>query len=147
MYVTADATFAGIDGQVSYRVTPEGRVTVFGDYVHADLTSEDDNLPRIPPGRLGVRYEHRAGPLSGDVEYHRTFAQTRFASYETRTDGYDMANATLAYRVDLGADRNVEVYVRGTNLTNELAFAHTSFVRDQSPLRGRSVAFGLRHAF
>lgn len=41
----------------------------------------------------------------------------------------------------------MELYVRGTNLLNELAFAHTSFVKDQSPLRGRNIAIGMRHAF
>jgi iron complex outermembrane receptor protein len=58
-----------------------------------------------------------------------------------------MINATVSYRFDLGRAKAVELYVRGTNLLNELAFAHTSFVKDQSPLRGRSVAFGMRHSF
>lgn len=71
----------------------------------------------------------------------------KFASYETRTNGYDMLNATLSYRFDLGGTRRVEFYVRGTNLLDELAFSHTSFVKDQSPLRGRSIAFGMRHSF
>lgn len=147
VYTAADARFAGIDGQVSYQLDPASRVTVFGDYVNAELRHENDNLPRISPGRLGARYEYGAGPLTGDVEYYQTFAQTRFASYETRTSGYGMLNATLAYRFDLGRARDVELYVRGANLTNELAYAHTSFVKDQSPLRGRSVAFGMRHRF
>lgn len=147
VYTAADARFAGIDGQVSYRFIPRSRVTVFGDYVDADLRHENDNLPRIPPGRLGVRYEHSAGPLTGDVEYFHTFAQDKFASYETRTSGYDMINATLSYRLDIGHGKAVEFYARGTNLLNTLAFAHTSFVKDQSPLRGRSIAFGMRHSF
>ncbi|MGK6319898.1 TonB-dependent receptor domain-containing protein [Sphingomonas sp. DT-204] len=147
IYTAADARFAGIDGQISYRFTPASRMTVFGDYVDAKLKSENDNLPRIPPGRLGARYEHSAGPLSGDVEYYHTLAQTQFASYETRTPGYEMVNATLSYRFDLGQAKAVEFYVRGTNLLNELAYAHTSFVKDQSPLRGRSVAIGMRHTF
>ena len=46
----------GIDGQVSHQITPEARVTVFGDYVNTDLRSENDNLPRISSGRLGARY-------------------------------------------------------------------------------------------
>ena len=132
---------------MSYQITPRSRITAFGDYVDAELKSERDNLPRIPPGRLGVRYEHSAGPISGDAEYYRTFAQDKFASYETRTAGYDMLNATLSYRFDLSAGKALDLYLRGTNLLNELAFAHTSFVKDQSPLRGRSVAFGLRHSF
>ncbi|MBB6505630.1 iron complex outermembrane receptor protein [Sphingomonas endophytica] len=147
IYTAADARFVGVDGQVSYQVTPASRITVFGDYVDAKLKSENDNLPRIPPGRLGARYEHSAGPLSGDVEYYHTFEQDKVASYETRTPGYDMLNATLSYRFDLGQAKAVELYVRGTNLLNELAFAHTSFVRDQSPLRGRNFAIGMRHAF
>uniref|UniRef100_UPI0035C70133 TonB-dependent receptor domain-containing protein n=1 Tax=Sphingobium sp. TaxID=1912891 RepID=UPI0035C70133 len=147
IYTAANARFTGIDGQISYRFTPASRVTLFGDYVDATLKGENDNLPRIPPGRLGARYEHGTGPISGDLEYYHTFAQTKFASYETRTSAYDMVNATLSYRFELGQDKAVELYVRGTNLLNELAFSHTSFVKDQSPLRGRSVAFGVRHIF
>jgi len=147
IYTAADARFAGIDGQVSYAFNPRSRVTVFGDYVDAALKSENDNLPRIPPGRLGARYEHSDGPFSGDVEYYRTFAQNKVATYETRTGGYDMVNATLSYRIEIDQDKAVEFYVRGTNLLNQLAFAHTSFVKDQSPLRGRSIAFGMRHSF
>lgn len=147
IYTAADARFAGIDGQVSYAFSPSSRITVFGDYVDADLKSENDNLPRIPPGRLGARYDLTAGPVSGDVEYYHTFAQDKVASYETHTPGYDMLNATLGYRFDLGQAKAVELYVRGTNLLNELAFAHTSFVKDQSPLRGRSLAVGMRHSF
>lgn len=147
LYTAADARFLGLDGQVSYQLTPASRVTVFGDYVDAELTGDGDNLPRIPPGRLGARYNLTAGPLSGDVEYYHTFEQDKVASYETRTPGYDMLNATLSYRFDLDEAKAVELYVRGSNLLNELAFAHTSFVKDQSPLRGRNILFGMRHVF
>jgi iron complex outermembrane receptor protein len=47
----------------------------------------------------------------------------------------------------MGTRQSLELYARGTNLTDELAFAHTSFVKNQSPLRGRSIAFGARHTF
>lgn len=147
MYTAANARFTGIDGQMSYQLTPQSRMTVFGDYVCATLKSENDSLPRIPPGRLGARYEQSVGALSGDIEYYRTFGQNKVASYETPTPGYDMLNATLSYRFDLGRAKSVEFYLRGTNLLNELAFAHTSFVKDQSPLRGRNIAIGMRHAF
>lgn len=146
-YTAADVRFSGIDGQLSYRLTPVSRITLFGDHVRARMKNGDDNLPRIPRGRLGARYERNWGPLSADLEAVRTFGQDRIASYETETDGYNMLNATVAYRVDMGAQQSVEFYARGTNLTNELAFAHTSFVKNQSPLRGRSVVFGARFVF
>ena len=146
-YNAADVEFSGIDGQVSFRLDTASQVIVFGDYVDTNIKNNNDNLPRISPGRLGARYGYAAGPLSGDVEYYHTFEQDKVASYETRTPGYDMLNATLSYRFDIGQTKTVEVYMRGTNLLNQLAFVHTSFVKDQSPLRGRSVAIGMRHAF
>ncbi|MGD8177007.1 TonB-dependent receptor plug domain-containing protein [Marinimicrobium sp. ARAG 43.8] len=146
-YTAADARFAGIDGQVSYQFTPTSRVTVFGDYIDTTLKNENDNLPRIPPERLGVRYERSWGPLSADLEYYRTFDQDRVASYETETAGYNMVNATLSYAIKRTERPDLEFYARGTNLTNELAFAHTSFVKDQSPLRARNLVLGIRTAF
>lgn len=147
VYTAADASLTGLDGQVSYDVSPESRVTVFGDYVETRLKRENDHLPRIPPARLGARYAGSWGALSADIEYFRTFGQTRIASYETTTRGYDMVNATLAYRIEAGTGQSVEFYARGANLTNELAFSHTSFVKDQSPLRGRNIVLGVRHRF
>jgi iron complex outermembrane recepter protein len=147
VYVAADAKFTGVDGQISQALSPASRVTLFGDYVRASLTHETDNVPRIPPGRLGLRYEWMSGPASANVEYSRTRAQDRIASYETRTAGYSMLNGTLAYRVNLTARQSAELYLRGINLLNERAYVHTSFVKDQSPLRGRSMTIGLRYAF
>ncbi|WP_101927651.1 MULTISPECIES: TonB-dependent receptor domain-containing protein [Luteimonas] len=147
LYTAADATFSGADGQVSVQLDPEHRLTLFGDYVRGTLESEDDNLPRIPPGRLGVRHAWSSGPFSADAEYYHTFSQARIATYETRTDGYDMLNGTVAYRLDLTPRQSAEFYLRGTNLLNETAYVHTSFVKDQSPLRGRSMVIGVRYAF
>jgi iron complex outermembrane receptor protein len=148
VYTPVDARFIGLDGQISHQIDRASRLTLFGDYVRADLKDDSDNLPRIPPGRLGVRYDYASGPISANAEYFRTFGQERIASYETRTAGYDMLNATLAYRFEMGGGKkSVELYLRGSNLSNQLAFAHTSFVKDQSPLRGRSVAIGMRHSF
>lgn len=147
VYVAADAEFTGFDGQISHQLSPASRVTLFGDYVRATLTHENDNVPRIPPGRLGLRYEWVDGPFSANAEYYRTGKQDRIASYETETAGYSMLNGTLAYRLALNPRQSAEFYLRGTNLLNETAYVHTSFVKDQSPMRGRSMTMGLRHAF
>jgi len=162
IYRPAHVTFTGIDGQISRQFTPSSRVVVFGDYVRATLEfGEDRGLPRMPPGRLGARYEGNWGPFSADLEYSRTFAQNRVATTKTPayipnrptyggqtireepTAGYNMLNATLAYRLKSGT----EIYLRGSNLTNELAYSHSSFVKNQSPLRGRNIVFGIRQEF
>ena len=146
-YAGAEATFTGIDGEVRHSFNDQFAVSVFGDYVRAKLKNGGGDLPRIPAGRLGARADAHVGPFTADAEYYHVFEQDRIAAYETRTPGYDMVNATLAYRLNLGGKRSAELFVRGTNLTNELAFNHASFIKTFSPLRGRNFVFGLRGAF
>ena len=147
LYTAADARFTGVDGQVSLRVDDAHRITLLGDSVRADLRSEDDRVPRMPPGRLGLRYEWTHGPYAADVEYFRTASQDRIASYETRTAGYAMLNAGVAYRLALSPRQSAEFYIRATNLLDETAYVHTSFVKDQSPMRGRHMVLAARYAF
>ncbi len=143
-YWAADATFTGIDGEVRHQFAAGIGASLFGDYVRAKLKDGLGNLPRIPAGRLGARADGRWGPLSADVEYYHVFEQGKIADFETRTAGYDMLNATLAYKLELGPKADAELFVRATNLTNELAFNHASFIKNASPLRGRNFVFGLR---
>jgi iron complex outermembrane receptor protein len=75
------------------------------------------------------------------------FEQDKIASYETATPGYDMLNATIAYDFDLGDGGKVQLFARGTNLTDELAYNHASFIKNAAPLRGRNVVFGVRTSF
>ncbi|WP_253190567.1 TonB-dependent receptor [Sphingomonas sp. LM7] len=146
-YVGAGATFTGVDGEVRHRFTPQFAASVFGDYVRAKFKDDLGNLPRIPAGRLGARADAHVGGFTADAEYYHVFEQGKIASFETRTPSYDMVNATVAYRLDLGARRSAELFVRGSNLTDTLAFNHASFIKDASPLRGRNVVFGLRTSF
>ena len=128
-----------------HRFSPNFSATVFGDYVRAEVDGAG-NLPRIPAARLGARLDGGWNQLSGNLEYYRVFEQDRVADFETETPGYDMLNATLAYDLRAGGD-GVQVYVRGTNLLDELALNHTSFIKDAAPLRGRNLVFGVRMAF
>ncbi len=144
-YAQHDATFTGLEAEATHRFLPNLSATVFGDYVRAELDDGGD-LPRIPAGRLGARTDMIQGPWSGSVEYVRVFEQDRVASYETTTPGYNMVNATAAYDFDLGPTE-AQIYVRGTNLLNELAFNHASFISDLAPLRGRNLVLGLRARF
>lgn len=146
-YSAADATFTGIDGEVRHQFAAGIGASLFGDYVRAKLKDRLGNLPRIPAGRLGARADGQWGSLSADVEYYHLFEQDKIADFETRTRGYDMLNATLAYKLELGPKADAELFVRATNLTNELAYNHASFIKNASPLRGRHFVFGLRTSF
>ncbi|CAM3978454.1 TonB-dependent receptor domain-containing protein [Bordetella tumulicola] len=143
-YAQHDAEFTGIEGEVSHQFNKVFSAGVFGDYVRGKLTGGDGNLPRIPAARAGVRANVNWHKWSGGVEYAHVFRQNDIASYESTTAGYDMLNAVVSYRDALGSDAAYEIYLRGTNLLNELAYNHASFISTAAPLAGRSVLLGVR---
>ena len=59
---------------------------------------------------------------------------------------YTLVDAHVAYRWDRPAS-SWEVFLDGSNLTDEEARPHTSLLRDYAPLPGRGVAFGIRAYF
>ncbi len=145
-YTQQDAEFTGVEGELRHQFTPIFSAAVFGDYVRGKLTGGDGNLPRIPAGRAGVRGNFKWQEWSGGVEYARVFAQKDIAAYEDTTPGYNMVNAVVAYRGQYGAT-GYEVFLRGTNLLNKLAYNHASFISTVAPLPGRSVLLGVRMTY
>lgn len=143
-YTQHDAEFTGIEGEVRHQFNKVFSAGVFGDYVRGRLTGGDGNLPRIPAARLGVRADATWRQWSGGVEYARVFRQNDIASYESSTAGYDMVNAVVSYRHALNTDTAYEIYLRGTNLLDKLAYNHASFISRAAPLAGRSVLLGVR---
>ncbi|RXZ66192.1 DUF2254 domain-containing protein [Pelagerythrobacter rhizovicinus] len=104
--------------------------------------------PRIRTNFMSDRgNQFTSGTFIATFLYCLVVLRTVKSRDETRTNGYNMFNATRCYRLNVGLRKSVELYARGTDLANELAFSHTSFVKDQSPLRGRNIVFGMRHQF
>lgn len=145
-YEQADAHFTGFEGELTQQITPWFSATVFGDYVRAKL-KDGENLPRIPGGRLGARASAFSGPWSGDVEYTRVFKQDDIAAFENDTPGYNLVNATLAYDFDIGQSSTGQMFLRGSNLLDEKAWSHTSYLGERAPMRGRSLTAGIRVRF
>lgn len=143
-YAQHDAQFTGIEGEVRHQFNKVFSAGVFGDYVRGKLTGGDGNLPRIPAARVGVRADVEWHRWAGGVEYAHVFRQNDIASYESSTAGYDMVNAVVSYRSTFGSDSAYEIYLRGTNLLDKLAYNHASFISAAAPLAGRSVLLGMR---
>lgn len=145
-YAQQDADFIGIDAKVVYAVTSQLDVSVYGDYVRGRLDGGAGYLPRIPAARAGVRLDAARKNLSTSVDYYHSFKQNDLAAFETETPGYDMLNVTVAYQLGGGRfDR--QIYLRGTNLLDEAALNHASFIKDVAPLMGRNIVLGLRAGF
>ena len=83
----------------------------------------------------------------GQVEWVQVARQSRVAEFETATHGYGMLNLGAAYNGKLANGSPWQLYVKGTNLTDRLAYAHTSFIKTAAPLMGRNITVGVKVAF
>ncbi|WP_051603059.1 TonB-dependent receptor domain-containing protein [Simplicispira psychrophila] len=144
-YSQQDATFTGIEGQVRQRLTHHLGVTLFGDTVRARLAG-GGLLPRIPAKRAGVRMDANWNAWEGQAEWVQVARQNRVAEFETATPGYGMLNLGVTYSAHING-MPWQLYAKANNLTNRLAYAHTSFIKSAAPLMGRSMAIGVKVAF
>jgi iron complex outermembrane receptor protein len=146
-YSQADATFTGIEGQVRQRLARNLGVTLFGDTVRARIADGGGHLPRIPASRMGVRLDANWKAWEGLVEWVQVARQNRVAEFESATPGYGMLNLGVSYTGQFGSGTPWQVYLKANNLTDRLAYAHTSFIKNAAPLMGRNVTLGVKVAF
>ena len=119
---------------------------LFADYVEGDLAA-GGYLPRLPPLRIGGRMQYHDDSVTIGLEATSYSDQEKSAAYETNTQGYTMINADFSRSFVLAGGTEFDVFFRGTNLTDEEARKHTSFVKADTPLPGRNYTFGLRTRF
>ena len=149
-YIARDAVFYGGEAELSLHLleqeTERLHLDLTADSVHAQQTTDDQPLPRIPPFRFGaaLRYENGAWDLG--LSARHAFKQTRTAPGETDTAGYTLLSADATYRFTVGRFE-WEIFAHGTNLADEDARISTSFLKDIAPLPGRSVNIGARLSF
>ncbi|MES2568712.1 MAG: TonB-dependent receptor [Verrucomicrobiota bacterium] len=117
------------------------------DYVHAKDQETGRSLPRITPFRAGAElvYTFRER-FTARLEGQYSARQNRTAEFELPTDSYFLLNAGLSYKVPVRGTE-LDFYVRGTNLANNEARLHTSFLKEFAPLPGRCILFGVRAEF
>ena len=144
-YSQGDATFTGFEGHIRQRLTRQLGVTLFGDSVRARL-ADGGVLARIPAQRVGVRLDANWQAWQGQAEWVQVARQSRVAAFETATPGYGMLNVGAAYSAQING-LPWQFYARANNLTDRLAYAHTSFIKQVAPLMGRSIAVGVKVAF
>jgi len=120
-----------------------------GDHSH-DYSVElarGGNLPRIAPWRVGGELRWERGPLRASLGAVRYAEQDRTAEFERATPGYTLVDAHLAWHADTVRGNAWEIFLDGSNLLDEEARVHTSFLKDVAPLPGRGVSFGARVFF
>jgi len=72
--------------------------------------------------------------------------QDKTAEFEEATDGYTLVNLGVNYTTQM-ADMEWQLFMRADNVFDEDARVHTSFLKDDAPLPGRNIQFGIRAYF
>ena len=145
VYQQDDVDLFGIEAEFVYQISSPLKVSVFGDYINAQLT-DGGNLPRTPPMRIGTSLQYQGQSYDGELSLNRYFSQNDIAQLETETDGYTLLDVKFNYYLD-GFGNDLVIYAKANNLTDEVAKVHSSFLKDISPLPGRSFSFGIRGSF
>lgn len=148
-FVQRDALFYGAELETRWHLYRSGSHAL-DLKLNADCTFarqiHGDDLPRIPPLKalVGLAWTH--GAWSAGADWQVVADQTRTAPGETDTDGYTLLGVHAGYRLVRGPVI-YDVFLRGSNLTDEDARMHTSFLKNIAPLPGRSLTLGLRATF
>ncbi|RDY69737.1 TonB-dependent receptor [Lysobacter soli] len=175
LWTQDDARFNGAEAEVNWNFADNDsglwNLRVFGDMVRAELTgsgtrevafavphgdhshdytaelARGGNLPRIAPHRVGGEVSWELGNWRASLGATRYAKQDDVATYETPTPGYTLVDGHVAWHQDTAHGNAWEVFLDGSNLLDEEARVHTSFLKDVAPLPGRGVAFGVRAFF
>ncbi|MDC9525531.1 TonB-dependent receptor [Pseudoalteromonas sp. Angola-30] len=145
-FASKDAELYGVEFDVHYQIDPNAMVKVFGDSTRAKLKDDEGNLPRIPANKLGSELQYNVGDLQLTLTGTHYFEQDNISAYETKTDGYTIVDAQANYQLSLGAI-DTQLYLNVDNITDELGFVHSSFIKNKAPLPGRNFRFGIRGYF
>jgi iron complex outermembrane receptor protein len=150
-FLQDDVDFYGFEAEAEAALFETGGLNFFGDagvdYVRATRDGGlDEDLPRIPPlsAVFGLEARHDYGDIRFEVEV--VADQDDVSAFELPTDGYELLNLYATFRPG-GADSPIAVRMSATNLTDEEARIHSSFLKDILPLRGRNFRLAVSADF
>jgi iron complex outermembrane receptor protein len=144
-YVQQDARFYGMEAAASLPLASGWTLGLFADAVRGELDA-GGNLPRIPPLRIGAELAYENDGLRAALSARHSLEQDRVAEDELPTNAYTLVDAELSWRPGRAAG-GAMLFLRATNLLDEDARLHSSPLKDEVPLPGRSVSAGVRYSF
>jgi iron complex outermembrane receptor protein len=145
VYRQDDVDMYGVEVEFVYQIAAPLKARLFGDYINAQL-SDGGYLPRTPPMRIGGVLQYQGDSYDGEFSVNHYFEQDNIGSLETKTASYTLLDINMNYYID-GIGNDLVVYIKGNNLTDEVAKVHSSFLKDVSPLPGRNFSIGIRGSF
>lgn len=146
VFAQRDAAFYGAELAAQYDVARiwRGQWGVDGqyDFVRAQFHG-GENVPRIPPHRIGAGVFYRDGNWFARLGMLHAFDQDKIGLNETDTEGYTLVSAEIRYTTKLettsSAMTEMTIGLKGENLADDEVRNHASFKKDEVLQPGASV--------
>ena len=148
-YVQEDAEFRGYEFEFGRTFSlGSGDLTLsFGrDDVNAEF-SDGNNVPRINPARNIYSLSYVENDWVFKLSLKDVEKQKDIGEGESATDSYQMLNTRLTKTFNLRGPGELKVSIFGSNLLDEVARNHSSFVKKQVPLAGRNYGVKFSYKF
>ncbi len=140
-YSQEDATYRGVEAELTLPLSEQWQLRFFGDYVRAKLDNNAD-VPRVTPARIGSELSFTSEQWDAQLSAIRAADQNHSGDEEEDTDGYTRVDASFNYYLD-----KTMFFVRATNLLDDEIRHSTSYLREVAPEAERSLTVGARYSF
>ena len=138
-----DAEFDGYEFSVSsdFDLYDGNLAVMIGtDSVDGKFT-DGTNIPRITPSRNIYSFVYTQDDLSVDLSLKEVKSQNDTAAGEEATAGFELLDLMVSKSYSIYSDDDLTLSLFGTNLFNEIARNHASYVKNEVPLAGRNLGF------
>ena len=135
----------GVELELVYKWSSSLTSTLFTDYTQTKL-DDGGYLPRMPPLRIGGGLMYQGNDFYAEFNVRHYFEQDKVANLETSTDSYTIMDAHANYYLQGFGDDTV-LFLKIDNIADTEARVHTSFLKNDAPLPGRGISFGIRGSF
>ena len=143
-YLQKDAEFNGYEfevGKVFDVNNGEVEISFGRDSVEGKFSS-GGFIPRMSPSRNLFKISYENDAIKTTLSFKDVEQMDNLALNETMSEAYQMVDFTISGIASLGPDVDLKTSFFASNILDEVARNHNSFVKDQVPLPGRN--FGLR---
>lgn len=150
-YQQQDANLYGYELSGHYELNRHWHIGAFSDYTRAKFKHGQGNIPRIPSARVGAHLNYISAIWDSKISYTYQLKQNKITADEEETAGFGQLSVNINYYPEQWAGRgfgdDIAIYFKADNITNQLGFAHNSFIKGSAPLPGRNFSLGLRVQF
>lgn len=148
-YAQDNASIRGVEVQADTMLIDNDvfglKLGLMADFIEAEF-EDGAYVPRIPPLKYGFNLQYSQNAFTADLSWTHYADQTHIGQGELPTDGFNILDLELAYRI-VNDSHDAMLFIRGKNLLDEEARDHASFLKDLAPRAGQNFVAGLRYQF